>query len=358
MNKQHTDAELKDLRDRLGQCPGPDRTAAADADARWNQLAKPVGSLGELERVITRIAGIQGCADVRLKPRRLAVACADNGIVRRGVAGTPPDITAVMADQIADGKSAVGLMAAMADCELCVHDIGMFRRAASPRVIDSHVADGTADFSNGPAMSIKTARAAIEVGLTVADAAHRDGIRLLATGEMGIGNTSTSAAVAAALTGRDAGELTGRGAGLDDAAFRHKQQIIRQAVHDHALADADPLHVLAAVGGLDIGMLCGVFLGSARHKIPVLVDGVISAAAALLAERIWPGASYAFIATHVSAEPAGSVLLFELGLTPLLQAGMRLGEGTGAMALLPILDMADVLYRDLITFADIGMIPG
>lgn len=342
---------------KLEQVPVSDREAEEAAFAKWNTLAKPIGSLGRIETMIARMAGIQGTADVQAKPRRLIVACADNGVVNQGVAATPPDITAVMAEQIAGGKSAVALMAKWNDCDMKVYDIGMFRRGHCSALIDCHLMDGTNDFSVEPAMPETVAIEAIRLGIEAVKTAARDGIKLLATGEMGIGNTTTTAAVAAALLNVDASVMTGRGAGLTNEAYERKIGVVQKAIEDHQLSASDPLKILSSVGGLDIAMLAGVFIGAALYRIPVIIDGVISSVSALLAERLVPGVRYAYLASHMSSEPAASLILDALEMTPFIDAGMRLGEGTGAVALMPLIDMAIDLYQHLITFDDIGMVP-
>lgn len=341
----------------IDDLPELDQEAEKAAFDHWNTLAKPIGSLGDLETMLMTVAGIQGTPDIEVRPRRLIVACADNGVIKHGIAKTPPDITVVMSEQIASGKSSVALMAKWNDCQVKAYDIGMFRRSTLDVLIDCHLMDGTNDLSVEPAMTEAIAVEAIKRGIEAAKEASEDGIKILLTGEMGIGNTTTTAAVATALLDVDAEVMTGRGAGLDNAAFAKKIAIVEKAIRDYELRADDPLKILAKVGGLDIAMLTGVFIGAALYRIPVIIDGVISSVSALLAERLVPGARYAFLASHVSAEPAASLILDALEVKPVIHAGMRLGEGTGAVALLPLLDMAVDLYRHLITFDDIGMVP-
>jgi len=332
-----------------------DEAAIKAAQARWDSIAKPVGSLGLLESVVCSLAGIQRTADVRIDRRAAVVLCADNGVVAQGVASTPQEITAVMADFIAQGRSTVGIMARQAHADVIAVDIGMCRRAGAPRMLDRHVADGTADMTKGPAMSRAQAEQAIQTGIELVRDCRANGYQILATGEMGIGNTTTSGAVASVLLGRPIGETTGTGAGLDPAGLDRKRSAVKRAIEINKPDPKDPLDVLAKIGGFDIAALAGVFIGGAAYDIPVVVDGVISATAALAAERLCPGARNCMIASHISEEPASRLILDALNLSPVLHAQMRLGEGTGAVAVLPLIDMALSVYRELMTFEDIGM---
>lgn len=332
-----------------------DKAAVEAAQARWNGIAKPVGSLGRLERMVCALAGIQRTPDVRIDRRAVLVFCADNGVVAQGVASTPQEITAVMAGFIAQGRSTVGIMAKQAHADVIAVDIGMCRRVDLPNILDRHVADGTADMAGGPAMSRAQAEQAIRTGIDLARDCKTNGYQILATGEMGIGNTTTSSAITSVLLGRSVDATTGPGAGLDSAGLERKLRAIERAIAVNKPDPEDPLDVLSKVGGFDIAAMAGVFIGGALHDIPIVVDGVISATAALVAERLCPGARNCMIASHISEEPASRWLLDELDLSPVLHAQMRLGEGTGAVAVLPLIDMALSVYRELMTFEDIGM---
>jgi nicotinate-nucleotide--dimethylbenzimidazole phosphoribosyltransferase len=281
--------------------------------------------------------------------------CADNGVVRENIAATPVHITRVMAEEMARQRNCVSVMARHVQAKVIPVDIGMFAPAAHPDVVNRCVARGTGNILHGPAMSREEALQAIHVGISMAGDLHREGYRLLATGEMGIGNTTTASAVAAVMLQKPVEAVTGPGAGLNAAALRHKKAVIRQAIEFNQPDPADPLDVLAKVGGFDIAGMCGLYLGGAIHRIPVLVDGFISAVAALVAQRLCPPSFAAMLPSHVSAEPAGAMVLEALGLSPLITAGMRLGEGTGAVAAMGLLDMALRVYREAITLADIGL---
>lgn len=333
----------------------PSDTAAAAARARWDSLAKPLGSLGLLEDAVTQIAALTGSANISLKPRALLVFCADNGVVAQGVAQCGSEVTAAVAAALSQGRSAACQMAQLADCAVHAVDVGMLN--AVPSVVDRHVMRGTNDITQGPAMTRQQCLSAIHTGASLAKEQARAGVKLLAVGEMGIGNTTTASAVTAALLGLPAETVTGRGAGLSDEGLRRKRCAIETALRLNAPDSADPVDVLAKVGGLDLAAMCGAYLGAAQAKLPVLIDGFVSAAAALCAVRLCKAAFSAMLACHVSAEPAGRLLLNALGKHALIDAGLRLGEGSGAVAAMPLLDMALAVYSAGETFSDRGIEP-
>lgn len=339
----------------LDAIPAPDETSRAAALAHWDALAKPLGSLGALEEDIARIAAVTGDPDVRLQSRTLLVLCADNGVVARGVTQTDSSVTAVVAKALAEGNSTVCHMARQASCRVVPVDMGMLPHGPIPGLVDCCVRPGTGDITKGPAMTRPQCEQAVLAGANLAARAAEQETDILATGEMGIGNTTTSAAVACALLGLDPQEAVGRGAGLSDAGLARKRTAVKEALALNCPDPADPLDVLSKVGGLDIAGLCGVFLGAAACRVPVLIDGVISAVAALCAARLCPLSREAMLASHVSAEPCGRRLLEALELHPLICAGMRLGEGSGAVAALPLLDLALAVYHGGRTFGALGM---
>ena len=332
-----------------------DEAARAAAHARWAACAHPLGGLGLLETALEDIAALTGSADITLAPRTVLVFCADNGVVAQGVTQTGSEVTAVVARGLAAGSTAVCRMAATAGCRVAPVDVGIRDFAPCPGVLDRRVGNGTADITRGPAMSRRQAEQAVRTGIELVAEQKSAGVRLLATGEMGIGNTTTAAAVAAALLGLPAKQVTGRGAGLSDAGLRRKITAVETALRVNAPDPADPLDVLTKVGGFDIAALCGVFLGGAVHRMPVLIDGAISAAAALCAARMTPSCTGAMLASHLSAESVAALLLEALGKKPLITAGMHLGEGTGAVAAMPLLDMALAVYDGAATFAAQGI---
>lgn len=328
-----------------------------EARARWDSLAKPLGSLGLLEEAVVQIAALTGSAEVDLSRRALLVLCADNGVVARGVTQTDSSVTAAVARALAAGESTVCHMARTADCRVVPVDMGILDFPGAPGVLDRRVRNGTADITLGPAMSREECIRAIRTGMELVREQKEAGTSIVAAGEMGIGNTATSSAAASVLLGRPSGPLVGRGAGLSDAGLSRKRAAVERAVQVNRPNPADPVDVLSKVGGLDLAGLCGVYLGGAKYRLPVLLDGFISTVAALCAVRLWPECSGALLASHVSAEPAGALVLEALGKKPLITAGMRLGEGSGAVAALPLLDMALAVYHSGHTFGKMGMEP-
>lgn len=330
----------------IRQLPPLDQAAAAESRSRWNSIAKPVNSLGHLEKAVEKIAALTGDAGYAIDKRAVLVLCASNGVVAQQVSSAGRDVTIILARHMLENQSSVCRMAAMAKAGVKVVDMGMDEKIDHPGLVQRSVALGTDDISQGPAMSRAAAEQALETGIDLVREAKAEGYKILATGEMGIGNTTTSSAVCAVLLGADLGRVVGRGAGLTDQALEHKISVIEQAIACNRPDPEDALDVLAKLGGFDIAGLAGVFLGGAYYRMPVLVDGLISATAALVAKRLAPASVQAMLASHVSAEPASRLVLQELGLLPLIDAGLCLGEGTGAVAALPLLDLAYAVYQE------------
>ena len=346
-----------DLREIIDTITPPDEAARQAARSRWNACAKPLGSLGLLESAVEDIAALTGSAEIDLSEKAVLVLCADNGVVRRGVTQTDSGVTAAVARQLALGRTSVCRMAEVAHCRVVPVDMGIRGFAGFAGVLNRRIGDGTKDFSDGPAMTRAQAEQAILTGVELVREEVSHGTRLLATGEMGIGNTTTASAVASVLLGRPVQDVTGRGAGLSDEALERKIRTIRRGVSTNRPAAWDAVDVLAKVGGFDLAGLCGVCLGGALYRVPVLLDGFPSTVAALCAVRLCSAASGALLASHVSAEPAGAMVLRALGKRALITADMRLGEGTGAVAAMPLLDMALAVYRGAYTFAEGGIKP-
>lgn len=341
------------LKEALAAVRPVDRAAMARAQARWDSIAKPLGSLGLLEDAVVRIAGITGSPDLDLSRRAVVVMCADNGVVEEGVTQTGQEVTAVVTENMSAGITSVCRMARLAGADVVPVDIGVAQPVSGPRILQKNIRRGTANMARGPAMTREEAVQAVLTGLELARELAGRGYTLLATGEMGIGNTTTASAVASVLLDRPPAEVTGRGAGLSDEGLSRKIRAIESAIAVNRPDPADPLDVLAKVGGLDLAGLAGVFLGGAVCRVPVLVDGFISAVAALIARRICPDAAGYLLGSHASAEPAGRMVMEALELKPFLYAGMRLGEGTGAVAVMPLLDMGLAVYREMSTFDEI-----
>jgi nicotinate-nucleotide--dimethylbenzimidazole phosphoribosyltransferase len=331
-----------------------DLAAAAAADARSDLLTKPRGSLGRLEAIGAQLAAIaRTCPPPVPERATVCVFAGDQGVLAQGVSPWPAEVTAQMVANFCAGGAAVTVFARQAGAELLVTDVGVATPIAvdSPILLRRTVRPGTADLSTGPAMSLAEARAALDVGADVAARAVAGGAELLVTGEMGIGNTTPAAALIAAFTGRPAEEVTGRGTGIDDETLRRKTDIVRAAVARLA-PSASPLTVLAEVGGLEIAALAGLIVGGAAAGVPVLVDGVISASAALVACAMVPDARGYLIAGHLSAEPGAAAALDRLGLQPLLDLGMRLGEGSGATLAIPLVQAAARVLTEMATFGE------
>ena len=334
----------------------PDETARAAAHAHWASLAKPLGGLGALETMLEDAAALTSSAQLDFSRRAVLVLCADNGVVAQGVSQTDQSVTRAVAENLAARRTSVCQMANTAHCEVVPVDMGM-AGAPVPGVVDCRVAAGTADFTQGPAMHRAQCVDAIAAGIALVRAQKAQGMQLLATGEMGIGNTTTSSAVASVLLGQPVETMTGRGAGLSDAGLARKLDAIRRGIARNRPTPADPLDVLAKLGGFDIAGLCGVFLGGALEGVPVLMDGFISGVAALCAVRLCPAAAKAVFASHCSTEPAARLVLETVGKAPLLTAGLHLGEGTGAVASIPLWDMALAVYNNCYSFAEGGIAP-
>lgn len=331
----------------------PDETAVRQAKAHWDGIAKPLDGLGRFEDMVVKIAALTGNPQVRLDKRAVVVVCADNGVVVEGVTQTDASVTATMAGQIRDHRSSVCLMSAAAGADVFAVDMGMLSRVDG--VDGCHIADGTGNIAVGPAMSREQACQAIAYGMELVKGYAQQGYELLATGEMGIGNTTTSSAVASVLLGIPVETVTGRGAGLSDEGLRRKCSAIHRAIEVNQPDPEDALDVLAKLGGFDIAGMVGIFLGGALYRVPVLIDGLISSISALIAARLCPNSRCAMLGSHTSAEPAAAAILEELGLTAILHAGMKLGEGTGAVCMMPLLDMALSVYHNSAAFTDTGI---
>lgn len=331
-----------------------DAAAMAAAKQHWDGLGKPLGSLGRLEKALIQIAGIQRTGDVHIDRKALVIMCADNGVVEEGVTQCGQEVTATVAENFLDEKSCVAIMCRRAGTKICPVDIGM--AVDTPRMEKRKIAYGTKNMAKEPAMTREQAVAAIEVGIAKAEELHAQGYEILATGEMGIGNTTTSSAMTAVYLGLDVETVTGRGAGLSSHGLQRKIHAIKQAIAVNQPDPEDPLDVLAKVGGLDIAGMCGLFLGGAAQQMPVVMDGFISQVAALTAMRLVPECADYILASHVSEEPGANILLKALEKDAFLTCGMRLGEGSGAVALFPILDFASDIYHKMSTFVQADIV--
>ena len=333
---------------------GPaDRISTEEARARWRTVGKPLFSLGKLEDAIIRMAGIKGSSSYTLEKKALVILCADNGVVEEGVTQTGQEVTAIVTENFTKKAASVCFMSEAAGVDLFPVDIGVARDVDHVTRPEYKVAYGTKNMTREPAMTREEAERAILTGVRLVQELAEKGYDIIATGEMGIGNTTTSSAVVSVLLGRDPEEVTGRGAGLSTEGLRRKVDAIRRAVRINAPHASDAVDVLAKVGGLDIAGLAGVFLGGAVCHIPIVIDGFISSAAALCAARIAPDCGDYMMPSHRSNEPAGGMVLEALGLSPFIDCGMSLGEGSGAVAVLPLLEMGLEVYNRMSTFEEI-----
>jgi nicotinate-nucleotide--dimethylbenzimidazole phosphoribosyltransferase len=334
-----------------------DETAAVAARERHRQLTKPAGSLGALETLGARLAAMAGRCPPPLPERpAVVVAAGDHGVLAQGVSPWPREVTAAMVAGIAGGRAAVNVLAGVVGAQVTVLDVGVATPLAPhPRVRRAKVRPGTADLSEGPAMTRPEAARALLAGAGVAGELLGAGADLLVTGDMGIANTTAAACLVAGFTGRPAAAVTGRGTGIDDATFAVKVQVVERALALHAPEPADPLGVLATLGGLEHAALAGLILAGAAARVPVVLDGVNADAAALAARALAPAAAGYLVAGHRSVEPGASAALAALGLDPLLDLGMRLGEGTGALLAVPIVRSAAAVLGGMATFAEAGL---
>ncbi|MEV6299794.1 nicotinate-nucleotide--dimethylbenzimidazole phosphoribosyltransferase [Actinoplanes sp. NPDC051861] len=329
-------------------------TAARELQAR---LTKPAGSLGALEELSVRLAGLAGvCPPPLPAPATVAVFAGDHGVHAQGVTPWPQEVTAQMVANFVAGGAVVNAFARQAGADVMVIDVGVaIPLHGGANLLDANVRRGTRDMSVTAALTREEALAAVEIGVQVAGTLADQGARALLTGDMGIANTTPAAALIAAFTGAAAEVVTGRGTGIDDATLAHKTEVIAAALRRHAPDPADPLGVLAAVGGLEHAALTGFILGAAARRVPVIVDGVIAASAAVAAAAFAPDAVAAMVAGHRSAEPGATVALAHLGLEPLLDLGMRLGEGSGAVLALPVVSAAVRVLHEVATFDSAGV---
>jgi nicotinate-nucleotide--dimethylbenzimidazole phosphoribosyltransferase len=334
-----------------------DETAMAAAAELQARLTKPAGSLGALEELSVRLAGLAGvCPPPMPEPATVAVFAGDHGVHAQGVTPWPQEVTAQMVANFVAGGAVVNAFARQAGADVMVIDVGVsIPLFGGANLLDANVRRGTRDMTAEPALTRDEARDAVEVGISVADQLVAAGAKCLLTGDMGIANTTPAAALIAVFTGAAPAAVTGRGTGIDDATLLHKTSVIAAALDRHAPDPADPLGVLAAVGGLEHAALAGFILGAAAHRVPVIIDGVIAASAALAAAAFAPDAVAAMVAGHRSAEPGASVALAHLGLEPLLDLGMRLGEGSGAVLALPVVASAVRVLHEVATFDSAGV---
>ena len=338
--------------------PPLDEQAAKAALEHQKILAKPPLALGKLEPVAIRIAAMTGNPAPRLKDKAVVLFAADHHIADHGLSLTSTDVTYIQTRNFLQGGGTINAFTRNAGARLSVVDVGVnYDFGDLPGLVKRKVMHGANDFSKEPAMTREQALECLQVGIDMAREEKNTGLDIVAAGEMGIGNTTTSSAVAAVLLGQPVELMTGRGAGLSDEGLARKVDAICRGILKNEPDPEDPLDVLSKLGGFDIAGLCGIFLGGALAGVPVLADGFISGVAALCAVRLCPAAAKAVFASHCSAEPAARMVLEALGKAPIITAGLHLGEGTGAVASIPLWDMALAVYGGCYSFAEGGIEP-
>ncbi|MBQ2099715.1 MAG: nicotinate-nucleotide--dimethylbenzimidazole phosphoribosyltransferase [Lachnospiraceae bacterium] len=347
----------EELREKLHSIKPYDRALYQACKSGWDHIAKPLDGMGKFEELLSRISAIQGKVAADLLRAKLLVCCADNGIVEEGVSQSGQEITAICAESIGGGRSSVAIMAKEAGVEVSAIDVGIHADRKLANVCERKVRPGTRNFAKEPAMTQEEMLSAIETGIQLVSESREQGMTILCIGEMGIGNTTTSSAVTAALLGLPVEAVTGRGAGLDDEKLKHKIQVIREAIEKYGLQDAekDPLDVLRCVGGLDIACMAGICMGGALYHVPILLDGFISMAAALIACRVQPLIKEYLIPSHCGKEPAMQKIAEELNLSPVIYANMALGEGTGAILMMQLLKTTNAVYEKSVSFEVAGI---
>jgi len=333
-----------------------DEAAMEAARERQSQLTKPQGSLGRLEELAVQIAGITGQTCPRLPRKLVVVMAADHGVVAHGVSAFPSEVTPQMVMNFLHGGAAINVLSKQAGARVVVVDVGVASDLApADGLVLRKVAKGTRNLAVEPAMTREETRRAIQAGIEVVEAELAKGLDLVATGDMGIGNTTPSSAIVAVLTGLPVAQVVGRGTGVDNAGMARKVAAIEQGIRINRPDPNDPLDVLDKVGGLEIAGLVGVILGGAAHRLPVVIDGFISTAAALVAARAWPALRPYLIPSHQSVEVGHQAMLRALGLKALFDFDMRLGEGTGAAIAMQLIDDALAIQAEMATFAEAGV---
>ena len=319
----------------------------------WDTVAKPLDSLGVFEELHSRIGAINKREHGIIDKCAILVFCADNGVVAEGISQSGQEVTALCADSISSGRSCLGTMTRRADTDIITIDVGINSDETWDKVRNLKVAKGTKNFAQEPAMTKEQVMKAIALGKDMVKECKDNDYSLIGIGEMGIGNTTTSSAVAAALLRLDATKVTGRGAGLSDEGLIRKINVIDTAISTYGLYDLTPIEVLRHVGGFDIAAMVGVCLGAKEYSMPIVLDGFISMVAALLAVRIDKDTKNYLIPSHCSKEPAARLIADELGLTPVIDARMALGEGTGAALMISLLRTIDSVYETSASFEGI-----
>ncbi len=325
------------------------------ARLRQDSLTKPTKSLGYLEEISIKICGIKRKIPSELGRKVVILCAADHGVVEEGVSAYPQDVTAQMLLNFAQGGAAINVLSKYLGAEVVVVDVGVKGEVSHPFILSKKIRNGTANFTKGPAMSRQEAEKAIEIGMELAQREVREGAGIIATGDMGIANTTASSALISALTGFSPHLVTGKGTGISHERFEQKVKVIEKALALNQPSPYKPIEALAKVGGLEIGALTGVILGGALMQVPVVIDGFISSAAALLAYKLCPLVKDYLLPSHLSQEPGHRIVLAKLGLKPFIHLDMCLGEGTGAVLAFPIIEASLKILNEMATFEKAGV---
>lgn len=343
------------LKETINNIEPLDKESMSAAQNRLDSLTKPPGSLGRLEKLAVQLAGVYKKTLPEITKKAIVVMAGDHGVVEEGVSAFPQEVTPQMLLNFVNGGAAINVLGRHVEAEIVLVDVGVAVPVEHPRIKQCNIKRGTDNFTRGQAMTIDEAEESINTGINIATDLIKEGYNLLGTGEMGIGNTTSSTALLTVFSGKALKETTGRGTGLDDAGLQKKIAVIEKALAVNQPDPTDPLDVLAKVGGLEIGALAGLILGAASQRVPVVIDGFISGAAALLASRFQGRVVDYLIPSHQSAEPGHRLLLNHLGLESIFTMDMRLGEGTGAALGMNVVEAACKIIGEMATFAEAGV---
>lgn len=340
------------LREALMSIQPANKKAISEAWKRIDNLTKPIGSLGELEEIAAKMAGITGKISNKINKKNIIIMCADNGVWEEGVSACPQEVTLTVTNNFTRGITGVCTLSEYAHSDITIVDIGVKGELHNPRIINKKIAYGTKNIAKEPAMTKDEAIKGIEVGIEIVDKLVREGYDLLGTGEMGICNTTTSAAVLSVLSGLSVDTVVGKGSGLSEEQLLNKKRVVQKAIDLNKPDRNDPIDVIAKVGGFDIAGLCGCFIGAAKNKVPIVIDGLISSAAALCAYKLSKSVRDYIFPSHLSAEPGAGYMMEELKLNPMLNLRMRLGEGSGCPLAFNIIEAALYAMNNMATFEE------
>jgi len=338
------------LKTTLESIRGLDRDAMEKAQEKLDNKAKPIGGLGRLEDLAVQIAGIRGGLDNHIDRKNIVVFASDNGIVEEGVSASPQVFTRILTENMDRGMTGVSVLARKEKADITIVDIGLKGEVEGEHIIDRKIRNSSSNFTKGPSMTYEEAIRSIEIGIEIGDKLYAEGYNILGTGELGIGNTTTSAAILSVFSGLDLDKIVGKGAGITDEQYENKKRVIERGIGINKPNPDDPIDVLAKLGGFDIGGLCGVYLSSAKNRLPVVIDGFISSAAALVASRLSRESRDYMIASHLSKEPGAIYMMEELGLSPMLDLEMRLGEGSGCPLAFSLIESSLAIINEMASF--------